>query len=88
MPWVDAERWERVNWAAHLNGIVVFALPNAFLMAAVLFAIAVLARNEIVSFVAALFCLQDMALPALFCRTFNMNKLRRCWIHLARALSA
>ena len=54
MPWVDPDRWERVNWAAHLNGIVIFALPNAFFMAAVLFAIAVLARNEIVSFVAAL----------------------------------
>jgi ABC-2 type transport system permease protein len=57
MPWVDAERWGRVDWAAHLKGIAVFALPNAFLVAAVLFAIAVLARNEIVSFVAALILL-------------------------------
>jgi ABC-2 type transport system permease protein len=57
MPWVDPDRWERVNWTAHLNGIVIFALPNAFFMAAVLFAIAVLARNEIVSFVAALILL-------------------------------
>jgi ABC-2 type transport system permease protein len=57
MPWVDPDRWERVNWAAHLNGIAIFALPNAFFMAAVLFAIAVLARNEIVSFVAALILL-------------------------------
>ncbi len=57
MPWVDPERWGRVDWAAHLNGIAVFALPNAFFVAAVLFAIAVLARNEIVSFVAALILL-------------------------------
>ena len=57
MPWVDPDRWERVNWAAHLNGILVFALPNAFFMAAVMFAVAVLARNEIVSFVAALILL-------------------------------
>ncbi len=57
MPWVDPERWERVSWAAHLNGILVFALPNTFFMAAVLFAVAVLARNEIVSFVAALILL-------------------------------
>jgi ABC-2 type transport system permease protein len=57
MPWVDPERWGRVNWAAHLNGILVFALPNAFFMAAVLFAVAVLARNEIISFVAALILL-------------------------------
>ncbi len=57
MPWVDPDRWERVNWTAHLNGIAIFALPNAFFMAAVLFAIAVLARNEIFSFVAALILL-------------------------------
>ena len=31
MPWADADRWERVHWSAHLNGIVIFALPNAFL---------------------------------------------------------
>jgi ABC-type transport system involved in multi-copper enzyme maturation permease subunit len=54
MPWVEPERWGPVNWTAHLYGILVFAAPNAFFVAAVLFAIAVLARNEIVSFVGAL----------------------------------
>jgi ABC-type transport system involved in multi-copper enzyme maturation permease subunit len=54
MPWVDPERWGPVNWTAHLYGILVFAVPNAFFVAAVLFAIAVLARNEIISFVGAL----------------------------------
>ena len=54
MPWVDPERWEAVNWSAHLHGILVFALPNTFFMAAILFAVAVLARREIVSFVAAI----------------------------------
>jgi ABC-2 type transport system permease protein len=57
MPWVDPERWGPVHWGAHLQGIVIFALPNAFFIAAVLFAIAVLARNEIVSFVGALILL-------------------------------
>ena len=57
MPWVDPERWGPVNWASHLDGILVFALPNAIFMAAVLFAIAVLARNEIVSFIGALLML-------------------------------
>ena len=54
MPWVDPERFGPVNWTAHLQGILVFAIPNAFFMAAVLFAIAVLARNEIVSFIGGL----------------------------------
>jgi len=57
MPWVEPERWGPVHWAAHLDGILVFALPNAIFMAAVLFAIAVLARNEIVSFIGALLIL-------------------------------
>src|SRR3984893_1062160 len=52
MPWVEPDRWGAVAWRAHLSGILVFALPNAFIIAAILFAVAVLARNEIVSFVA------------------------------------
>jgi ABC-type transport system involved in multi-copper enzyme maturation permease subunit len=57
MPWVDADRWGPVNWSAHLQGILVFAVPNAVFMAAILFAIAVLARNEIMSFIGALLLL-------------------------------
>src|SRR5262249_24962756 len=53
MPWVDPERWGHVDWNAHLHGITVLALPTVFFMAAVLFAVAVLARNEVVPFVAA-----------------------------------
>ncbi|HLY20253.1 MAG TPA: M1 family aminopeptidase [Bryobacteraceae bacterium] len=57
MPWVDAERWGPVNWTAHLEGILVFAIPNALFIAAVLFAIAVLARNEIAPFIGGLLLL-------------------------------
>src|SRR5215472_172424 len=53
MPWARPERWEAVNWSAHLNGILVFAAPNILFMASVLFAVAVLARQEAVSFIAA-----------------------------------
>ena len=51
MPWIVPERWGPVIWKAHLNGILVLAIPNAFIIAAILFAIAVLARNEIAAFV-------------------------------------
>ena len=54
MPWVEPERWGPVYWGAHLKGILVFALPTAFFVGAVMFAVAVLARNDIVSFVSAL----------------------------------
>lgn len=54
MQWVDPAQWGPVDWAAHLHSIAVFALPNALIMAAILFAIAVLARNEIVPFIGSL----------------------------------
>ncbi|MGD0221526.1 MAG: M1 family aminopeptidase [Terriglobia bacterium] len=54
MPWVEPERWGPVYWSAHLKGILVFAVPNAFFVAAVMFTVAVLARNDVVSFVSAL----------------------------------
>ncbi len=57
MPWVDPERWGPINWSAHLNGILVFALPNTFFIGAVIFAIAVLTRSTVTSFIGGLFLL-------------------------------
>ena len=57
MPWVEPERWESVIWSAHLKGILVFALPNTFFMAAIIFAIAVLVRNDMFAFIGALLLL-------------------------------
>jgi len=54
MPWVDAERWGPVNWTAHLYGILVFAIPNTLFIAAVIFAIAVLTRSTVTSFIGGL----------------------------------
>src|SRR5262249_37101841 len=54
MPLVDPDRWGAVDWSAHLHAVTVLVLPTVFFMAAVLFAVAVLARNEIVPFVAAI----------------------------------
>jgi len=54
MPWVDAERWGPIIWTAHLKGILVFALPNTLFIAAIVFAIAVLSRSTVISFVGSL----------------------------------
>src|SRR5215471_2448132 len=54
MPWADPDRWGPVDLSAHLHGITVLVLPTVFFMAAILFAAAVLARNEIVPFVVAI----------------------------------
>jgi hypothetical protein len=57
MPWIDAERWGPVNWPAHTEGILVFAIPNTFFIAAIIFAIAVLTRSTVTSFIGGLFLL-------------------------------
>ena len=54
MPWVDAERWGPVNWLAHLHGLLVFAVPNTLFIAAIIFAIAILTRSTVTSFLGAL----------------------------------
>ena len=54
VPWADPERFGPVHWRAHLEGVLCFAVPNTFLVAAVLFAVAVLARSEIAAFGAGL----------------------------------
>jgi len=57
MPWADAERFGPVVGAAHVLGILVFALPNTLFIAAIIFAIAVLTRSTVVSFLGALLLL-------------------------------
>ncbi len=54
MPWVDPDRWGAVNWAAHLYGLLVFAIPNTLFIAAIIFAIAVLTRSTVTSFIGGL----------------------------------
>lgn len=54
MPWVDPERWGPVNWRAHLDGVLLFAIPNTLFIAAIIFAIAVLTRSTVASFIGGL----------------------------------
>ena len=61
MPWSDRERWEAVIWTAHLKGILLFALPDTFFTAAILFAAAVVWRRDIAPFVAAILLLAGRA---------------------------
>jgi ABC-2 type transport system permease protein len=51
---VDRERWEVGSWTAHLKGILLFALPDTFFTAAILFAAAVVWRRDIASFIVAI----------------------------------
>lgn len=62
MPWVDKERWGPIVWTAHLKGILVFALPNALFIAAIIFTIAVLTRSTVTSFIGSLLLLVGYAI--------------------------
>jgi ABC-type transport system involved in multi-copper enzyme maturation permease subunit len=74
MPWLEPERWGAVNWTAHLDGIFIFALPNIFFMASILFAVAVLARNEASSFIAALILFMGFVASNLLFRDIQFER--------------
>lgn len=51
MPWVDAERYGPVIWSGHLYGILGFAIPNVLISGVAVYGLAILFRNNLVSFV-------------------------------------
>src|SRR5580698_2915306 len=66
MPWADADRFGPVIWSVHLKSILVFAIPNTLLVAAIIFAVAALTRSTITSFIAALVLLVGYAVSDVF----------------------
>jgi ABC-2 type transport system permease protein len=54
MPWVQPERYGDVIWSGHLWGFLGFALPNVIISGVLLFSLAIIFRNNIVSFVGAM----------------------------------
>jgi ABC-2 type transport system permease protein len=57
MPWADADRFGPVVWSAHWQSIFVFALPNTFFIAAIIFTVAALTRSTVISFLGGLLLL-------------------------------
>ena len=51
MPWMDPERLGPVYWQAHLNGLIVFIIPNLLFAGSIIFCIAALTRSTILSFI-------------------------------------
>ncbi|MBU6193236.1 MAG: hypothetical protein KGQ39_08685, partial [Bacteroidetes bacterium] len=51
MPWMDAEQIGPTVWSAHLHGLLVFVIPNLVFSGAIIFGIAALTRNTILSFI-------------------------------------
>jgi ABC-2 type transport system permease protein len=74
-PWADAERFGPVVGAAHLQGILVFALPNTLFVAAIVFTIAVLTRSTVVSFLGALLLMVADIASTVFTQKLENEKL-------------
>ncbi|MFN4765218.1 MAG: M1 family aminopeptidase [Bacteroidota bacterium] len=51
MPWMDAEQIGPTVWSAHFHGLLVFVIPNLVFSGAIIFGIAALTRNTILSFI-------------------------------------
>ena len=75
MPWVDPERWGPVLWSAHLKGLLIFAVPNTFFIAAILFTVALLARNDIVAFIGGLLLLTGYVVSAALTQNLEREQL-------------
>ncbi len=64
MPWVQPERYGPVIWDGHIWGLLSFAIPNIFITGVILFSLALIFRNTIVSFVGAMLILVFYAISS------------------------
>jgi ABC-type transport system involved in multi-copper enzyme maturation permease subunit len=75
MPWADVERFGPIVWAAHWQGILVFALPNTLFIAAIIFTIAVLTRSTVLSFLGGLLLLVSSGVARVLTSDMRNEKL-------------
>jgi len=54
MPWNEPERWGPNELAPHIMGLLIFAIPNTLLAAAIIFSIAALTRSSTFAFISAI----------------------------------
>jgi len=57
MPWAQPERYGDILWNGHLQGIISFGIPNTIIAAVFLYVLAIIFRNNTVSFVGAMLIL-------------------------------
>jgi len=67
-----AERFGEIIWAGHIYGILIFAIPNVIISGVLLYALAVIFRSNIVSFIGAMLILVFYAISRNF--TSDMQK--------------
>ncbi|CAN5396271.1 M1 family metallopeptidase [soil metagenome] len=62
----DADRYGPIDWLAHLNSFLIFAIPNTFLSGAFIFMLAALTRSSITAFLGAIVLLVAQLIAATF----------------------
>jgi ABC-2 type transport system permease protein len=73
--WQDAERFGPIYWQAHLNGFLIFVIPNTIFCGSIIYGIAALTRNTIFSYVASLALLVSYIASGTFVRDIKNEKL-------------
>ena len=68
MTWAEPNRYGDIIWSGHLQGIITFGIPNTIIAAVLLYALAIIFRSNIVSFVGAMLILVLYAVSAGFTR--------------------
>lgn len=68
MPWTEPERYGEVVWSGHAMGLLTFGIPNTIITGVWLFALSVIFRSNIVSFVGAMLILVLYAVSQGFTR--------------------
>ena len=66
MPWAEPNRYGDIIWSGHLQGIITFGIPNTIISAVLLYALAIVFRSNIVSFIGAMLILVLYAVSAGF----------------------
>jgi len=68
MPWAEPQRYGAVYLSGHIQGLISFGIPNVIISAVLLYALAIIFRSNIVSFIGAMVILVLYALSAGYTR--------------------
>ncbi len=63
-----AERFGEIIWSGHLQGLIIFGIPNVIILGVLLFALAIVFRSNIISFIGAMLILMFYAVSAGYTR--------------------
>jgi ABC-2 type transport system permease protein len=66
MPWAQEVRFGPVYWSGHIQGIISFAIPNAFITGSIMYTLAVTFRSNLIAFVGAMVILVFYALSGTY----------------------